>query len=751
MRFSIFCWILGVLALPLDALAQPAELNGLIRDAEGLALAGVNIRLDGTTQGTTSNPDGRYTLTGITPGTYTVIASFIGFREGRARVRLAERDVRTLDFTLEELVVQSGEVVVTAGRRAQLTQDVPVSLTVVSPRELETRNIVALDQALQYVPGVQLQGSQVNVRGSSGFSYNTGSRVLMLLDGIPLLTPDSDGFPFDALPFAQIEQIEVFKGPGSALYGSGALGGVINIITKDFPSTPETSVRAFSGVYEPARYPIWYEHWPDGDAFRPFGGVTVTHAQRVGAKFGYWVNLAYRQDEGFMNFNKTQLMQGYTKLGYAPSPTKRFDVLLGVMSRTKDSFLFWNGARDALQPGNVVLGQSSDPNQPPSGTSDNNTNQVSLMPTFTHLLGPNLFYSAKLRLFGTLIRPISDTTGEPRDFSDGTVGFRYGGEVQVNWERKEGQYLVAGVTGDALATRSSFYVTTDGDELGSQPESAAFAQWEQALGPVNLTAGLRFDGYRIDASTSVSRLSPKIGVAYAATDAFTLRAAFGQGFRVPSLAERFTDNQDFFPIVRNPTIRPEESTSYEVGVRGLVLLGKKDGLQADVALFWNEFENLVEPKLIPEKSAFQFVNLTRARVRGFEVALDAALLADRLQLRFGYTFLDGDDLELDVPLSFRPPHLIKTGFDAQLYGHLDLGLDYRFAAAPERIDSDFVSFVPDADVLEETHIVDTRIGTRWRWVRVAFHVKNALEYYALARPALLAPPRHYQLQVQVDF
>ncbi len=73
-----------------------------------------------------------------------------------------------------------------------------------------------------------------------------------MLDGMPLLTPDSDGVPLEALPTSEIKQIEVLKGPGSALYGGGALGGVVNVITRDFSDVASTSeIRTFAGVWGP--------------------------------------------------------------------------------------------------------------------------------------------------------------------------------------------------------------------------------------------------------------------------------------------------------------------------------------------------------------------------------------------------------------------------------------------------------------------------------------------------------------------
>ncbi|GIV60476.1 MAG: hypothetical protein KatS3mg043_1565 [Rhodothermaceae bacterium] len=736
-------WLCLCLAAP--AAAQTGTIRGTVQDADAQPLPGVHVVVAGTPRGTATDAAGRYRLEGLPAGEHLLAVSAVGFRRAERTVRLAPGDTLTVNFVLEEVVLQSGEVVVTASRRAQLSNTAPVSLSVMTPRELETRNVVALDEALRYVPGVQVQENQVNVRGASGFAYNTGSRVLLLLDGATLLTPDSDGLPLDALPMAQVEQIEVLKGPGSALYGSGALGGVVHVITKPFPETPSSSIRLFGGVYEPVRYALWREKWDDAGRARPFGGATLTHARRLNDRLGFWFNLAYRADTGYLNFSRLWLVQGYAKVGYRPRPGLRLDVLAGLLARERDNFLFWNGGRDALNPGNL----SFTPGTSPTGTNDAFNNQFSLLPAFTHVVSEQVFYTLKARLFAVVIRPIDDVTGKPRSVADGTLGFRYGGETQVNWQVRPGHHLTTGASFDANLTRSSFYVTTDGDELGGQPEAALFAQWEATPGNhLQAVAGLRFDAYRIDAAETVTRLSPKLNLAYTPGPSLTLRAAFGQGFRVPSLAERFTDNRDFFPIARNPELRPEESTSVEAGLRTLLPLSRTGGIRLDLALFWNDLANLIEPKFVPERRAFQFVNLTRARIRGLEAALDLDLADERVRTRLGYTFLDANDRTAGAPLPFRPRHLLLASLDARLIGPLEAGFDYRFASRPERVESDFARFVPDADLLVDTRVLDLRLAVRHDGLHLAFLVKNALEYYYLERPAYLAAPRNYTLRLQ---
>ena len=742
------------LAVPSDGTGQtPAgRVKGGVTDTHGAPLPGVNVYLETTQLGAATDSYGRFAIEAVPEGSYILIASAVGFQSHREPIRVSAGVDSTYLIALSETSVLSSEVIVSASRQARLSSSVPASFSLITPRDLAVRNIVSLDQALRYVSGVQVMDNQVNIRGSSGFSFNAGSRVLVLLDGLPLLSPESDGIPFDALPFAQVERIEIIKGPGSALFGGGALGGVINVITRDYPRTPAYHFKAYSGVHEPVTHTIWKQKWEGGDDWRPLWGMTFSHARRMGSGAGFWLNVDYRKDDGYTYLSKRRIFQGFGKVGWSMGDGTKMDVLLSALSRRKDTFLFWNGITDALNPGEFALGDPLDP----TGSADALTTEFVVQPAIRHVLGSKLLLQSRLRVYGIVIQAI-DTEGNAKPVSDGTLGFRYGGEVQLDWSPALHRSLVFGVSADANTTESTFFTTGDGDDTGSQPEAALFVQWqEQPTDKIEIVGGLRFDTYRIDGSESVEKLSPKIAASYRAADPLVLRASYGQGFRVPGLAERFVNNQDRFPLFPNPDLLPEESSSYEIGFR---LLGASHGssFRLDVAGFWNDYKDLIEPKLVriaePDaapKLGFQFVNLTQARIRGAEIGLDASVFDDRVSLKVGYTFLDSEDLDTGAELPFRPDHLFTAGVDARVWSMFEAGADFRFAARPNRVDTDFIRFVPDADVLVETRVSDFWIAVNEGRARLAIHANNAFDYYYLERPAFLAAPRHYVLQLTVD-
>ncbi|MEM6646893.1 MAG: TonB-dependent receptor [Bacteroidota bacterium] len=720
-----------------------ARIEGRVTDEAGAALPGVNVWRTGSQEGTATLADGTFAFETRATGRVVIRASAVGYAEAEAVVTVAPGATVRLDFTLREVVLDGGEVVVTANRRAQRALDVPVTIEVLSTADLEARNIITVDQALRYLPGVQVQENQVNIRGSSGFSYNVGSRVLMMLDGFPLLAPDTDGIPFDALPITQIEQIEVLKGPGSALYGGGALGGVIQVLTADPGDEPVTKLQLYGGVHPPTRYDVWREAWDGADSYKPMGGLTLGHSRRVSPKLSFWINADVQLDDGYTDFSSERLARLFTKWLWSPTGQDRFEFMLGARRINREAFLFWNGARAALSPGQLGFTRTTDPN----GTSDNVSTSGTFFASYTRLFNTQSFLTARLRSYALLLQPIRD--GAIEDPDRGTYGIRLGGEVQYHLRPTPTRYLTLGAAGDGNSTYSSFFVSPDGNAIGTQPETAVFGQWEEQVGRLTLIGGLRWDRYQVDVQDAVSEVSPRFSISVPLGADQTTWLAYAEGFRVPSFAERFVDNRSFLPIVSNYTLRPETSNAIELGYRTQRQVGATP-ITVTATAFTTRYDDLIEPVFTSRSSAFQFVNLTQARVTGAEASVEA-IIPNGPRLLLGYTFTEAVDLDADAPLTNRPDHLISMQFQTPLGRGFGVGIDARYISTPERLDSDFVRFVPDADVLLATQVVDARLTYRRAQTEIGALMMNAFDYHYLERPAFLAPPRHFILRLSTSF
>ena len=239
--------------------------------------------------------------------------------------------------------VETEQIVVSASKREQSLQDVPVSISLLDGGLIQQRNLLSPEDALRYIPGVSLTGTQVNIRGSSGYSLGAGSRVLMLLDGTPFIAGDTGELIYELIPMGAVDRIEVVKGASSALYGSNALGGVINIITKPAPEAAESIVRTYAGFYNKPDYPQW--EWSDHPRF--FNGQSLSHSQRMG-DLGVSIFASRQLDDGYRQNDYQRRYNVFLKVREALSPANSVGLAFGLVSHSMGQFLYWRNADSAL-------------------------------------------------------------------------------------------------------------------------------------------------------------------------------------------------------------------------------------------------------------------------------------------------------------------------------------------------------------------------------------------------------------------
>ena len=155
-------------------------------------------------------------------------------------------------------------MVVSAGRRDQDIEDISISMEIIRPELFDNKGLANLEEAIDQSPGVYAMDGQVSIRGGSGFAYGAGSRVLLLWNGMPLLSGDAGDTKWNAVPLECASQIEIMKGASSVLHGSGALNGVISISEREPTLKGETRFKIQSGIYgNPRRASLkWWSKSP---------------------------------------------------------------------------------------------------------------------------------------------------------------------------------------------------------------------------------------------------------------------------------------------------------------------------------------------------------------------------------------------------------------------------------------------------------------------------------------------------------
>ena len=275
-----FYLLAGFVILSFNALSQRANLLGTVTDEDKAVLRGVNVVVD-ISKGwaTVTDSNGNYELT-LPAGQYEVRFNYIGMTEQKAQALIKDSAATVLNITMKLKANALDEVVVTGTKYETKLSEETVSMDVVKGTLLTNENIVTADGIMSHIPGVTIADGQVNIRGGSGWSYGAGSRAQVMLDDLPLLSADAMDAKWEIVPVENLEQVEVIKGAGSALYGTGALDGVVNMRTAYPTDEPYANVTVYSGVIGPPTRTPDMNWWGGDDPL--MGGASFAYRQKFG-------------------------------------------------------------------------------------------------------------------------------------------------------------------------------------------------------------------------------------------------------------------------------------------------------------------------------------------------------------------------------------------------------------------------------------------------------------------------------------
>jgi vitamin B12 transporter len=505
-------------------------------------------------------------------------------------------------------------LVVTATRIPTPALDVASSITIISADEIAARQVRTLPDLLKEVPGLNL----VQTGGSGGqtsvFMRGTNSNhTKVLIDGIDLGDPSNPGGAFDlgTLLTQDIQTVEILRGPQSGLYGSDAIGGVINIITKSGSGPAQFNAGIEAGSF---------------DTFNQAGGVSGSLDQ-----FHYSATLQHYH-AGATPVTPLDLLPpgqariddyddnltASTKLGL--DVTDRFD--LGLVARYTDSHLRITGDNFATFPAT-----------PDASQSDNNTLQYYTRAT-GHL---SLLDGALDQTLGAAYSNVKSSQYSP----DNPAAYLYGERVKFDWQ---------GILKLAATQQLVLGAEHQRDEI-TQPISAAtninsgYAELQSSFGGrVFDTISVRYDDNDRFGSQFTYRVAPTYLMEETGTK---LKASVGTGFKAPSLSQMF-QNFPEFDFFGNPSLRPETSLGFDAGFEQSLAA---DNLRFGVTYFHNNIKNLIE-----DNADFtSLTNVGRAVTEGVESFVSYHPL-ESLTLRMDYTYLQATDEILHEELLRRPKH-----------------------------------------------------------------------------------------------
>ncbi len=714
--------ILLIILISTVSFAQEYSIYGTVKDKSGEPLVGANVVLVGTEKGAATDSKGNFAIKNITPGTYTLEVSMIGYRsEEFFDLRINDKSER-IDLTLESTIIESEKVIITANKYEQNISELPVSAEVISSEKLLRKNFTNLEDAMRYVPGVNMTSYQISIRGSSGYSKGAGTRVLLAYDGIPFYTGDTGEIIWESIPVTQIERVEIIKGASSSLYGSAAIGGVVNVITKKISAEPFTYFRSSAGFWDDP----YYDEWKWADNLRIFNSLTLSHSRKIGglgiaAAFSRIEDMSYKQSGFYHRYI------GYLKAEYDFSEASSATLFFNSLNQKSGNFLYWKDSRNALIP----------PEQDQGQTVTTNRQMLGLL--FKQLVNDNFFINFR----GSYYR---SNWKDQTESANSAVTDLFRGEVQLNNSLTNKLFLISGFESSFSAVSSDIFGNPTSLSLG------AYSQAEFKFDfPLIVTLGLRYDFTQIDTLKSSSALSPKLGLNYKVDDNLIFRSSIAFGFRAPTLAETFTSTSaSGITIKPNPLLKPESNFTFEVGS----IFKPNKNLTFDAAIFQNEFYDFIEPGVDRTDGLIFFDNVVRARIQGAEFSVNHKFFNEKLSLSLSHTYLWSRDLEKNKSLKYRPRNLSFVTADYSFLNFL-IGADFRFWSRVEEIDKELIDLglVPDGENRVAVYVLDLRVSYNFANLglplRMNANANNVFNYNYIELIGNLAPIRNYSFSLEL--
>lgn len=731
--------IIAAIIFLISSISNIAESQGVLRGkvtdkSTGDPIPGAYI-IYGKNLGTTSDEKGYYN-TIINPGRVSVTFQSIGYESITKEMNIGANDTLILNIGLVMKILEIDQVVISADKIEKRVAELTVSTNIIKPYLLSDNHITDAQEIINKTSGIEVLDGQASVRGGSGYSYGAGSRVLALIDGLPMLSADAGNIKWQYLPMENLSQIEIIKGASSVLYGSSALNGIINFRTADATNIPVTQFFTEAGIYDRPKNTSWI--WWDSP--RVFSTTGFSHLQKFG-KTDLAIGANLLIDPGYRKLNDENVARINFKLKRFSDKTEglNYGINLNAGYNNKQDFILWEDAETG------ALKQS------PSTAREYHGTFLTVDP-FISLRKTDLYqHDLKMRLQST-------TSRLPESEQNNSDAISLYAEYQLWYRLFDFLDLTAGLSENYSIVKSNFF--NDHSYLNI----AAFTQFEiRPVKRLKAVAGIRLENYSLDGTSEGIIPILRAGLNWQAAGFTFLRASFGQGYRYPSIAEKFgATTLGSVQIIANPDILSESGWSTELGIKQGVSLGEMTG-QADFALFFLQNSNMIEYMfgIYPEGLGFRAANVEQSRVYGLELELmlSRSFGAVMTTATGGYTYMypvEYNELtneNSDVFLKYRRKHsgIISLGTQWKKF---NVGISAYIKSKILNIDEIFLTtpILPGFDEYWAGHntgygALDVNIGYRINEkFSLSLAVKNLTNTEYMGRPGDIQPQRNFSLR-----
>ena len=588
--------------------SQNNSLAGKISD--GLEnLSYVNIYIQNTKLGTSSNEDGYYQIKNIPSGTYKIVVSSLGYKTKTIEItfnkdeKIIQNFSLVSDNSLDEIVVSGNLKPV-----SKSASSVPVD--VYSKSFLKKNPTPSIFESLQNVNGVRPQ-LNCNVCNTGDIHINglEGPYTFVLIDGMPIVSGLSTVYGLTGIPQALIQRVEVVKGPASSLYGSEAVGGIINIITKKPSNSPMLFVDSFSSSWEEINTDIGFKY----NASKKIQGL-------LGINYFNYQNIIDNNNDNFTDLTLQNRISIFNKLNIERSNNKLFTVAFRYVYEDR-----WGGETNwnkSFRGTDLVYGES--------------------------------IYTSRWETFGTYELPTTENirlqfsaNGHHQDSFYGTDSYRADqliafGQLVYNKKIKKKHDLLFGIAYRYTTYDDNTFATSESDGVTNKPSiihlPGVFIQDEMNLtNQHKLLIGARYDYNSLHGTI----FSPRVNYKWnSKNNKNILRFSVGNGFRVANI---FTEDHAALSgareVVFEGELSPEKSWNANVNFVKKISINNTL-ISLDASGFYTHFNNRILPDYETDPNKIIYANLN-----GFSVSKGLSLNSDisfplGLTMNIGATLMD---------------------------------------------------------------------------------------------------------------
>lgn len=575
--------ILSILSVNFTDL-QAQQLHGIVQDTEGKTISGATVSIDGTKLSTSTDSTGRFTLESTTSRP-TLSIRAIGFQQLSERLDLRNKQDHT--FTLLTADQSIDEVVVSGTLRAVSKLESPIPVEVYSSQFFRSNPTPTIFESLQTINGVRPQvNCSVCNTGDIHINGLEGPYTMVLIDGMPIVSGLSTVYGLNGIPQALIERVEIVKGPASTLYGSEAVGGLINIITKNPTNAPRLSIEAFGTN--------WREYSVDAGGKFNVGGAQSL----LGINYFNYANPIDKNGDNFTDVTLQDRFSLFNKWNFARADNKTFSLAGRYVYEDR-----WGGEMNwnrSYRGGDEVYGESI------------YTSRWELMGIYDLPGRENFSLSVSANGHNQ-----NSVYGDTRYLADQKIMFG-----QLTWHKTIKNHDIL----SGLAYRYTYYDdnTPATDNVSKTHLPGIFVQDEITLHPQHkLLAGLRYDYNSLHGNI----LSPRLNYKWNSADkTHVLRVGIGNGYRVANI---FTEDHAALTGARDVVfvgdLKPETSWNTNINYvkKFYGLNGSIFGI--DASAFYSYFDNKIIPDYDSDISKIIYANLDGHAVsKGFSLNLDWA-------------------------------------------------------------------------------------------------------------------------------